>query len=190
MFKYVFFSESIGGSAGVCQRLPTEPAIYAIFREVKLPKKEAPADEFVKAVISIIEAKAAPTKKNKVGPLHQIELDSCSELSQNKTDQLSNLADCEVFRANLGAVLEKASLLQAPLYVGKADSLQSRIKQHLEPNSDLALRFREAGINIRSCILAYTVISREILKLDDKSLFLVEEIISRICRPGFVSRIG
>ena len=94
------------------------------------------------------------------------------------------------FRVFLSKVVETASLLQSPLYVGKAASLQGRIRQHLDPMSDLAVRLRNAGITINGCTLAYTIVDESPVPLDDNGMFLIEEIISRLCRPGFVSRIG
>lgn len=83
-----------------------------------------------------------------------------------------------------------ASLLQAPLYTGKAASLQVRIRQHLEPMSDLAVRLREVDTTINGCTLAYAIVDESPMTLNANTLFLIEEIITRLCRPGFVSRIG
>ncbi len=111
-------------------------------------------------------------------------------LQERKGEKLSVLVQDVAFRVFLSKVVETASLLQSPLYVGKAASLQGRIRQHLDPMSDLAVRLRNAGITINGCTLAYAIVDESPVPLDDNGMFLIEEIISRLCRPGFVSRIG
>jgi hypothetical protein len=117
-------------------------------------------------------------------------LECRSELSERKAERLSTLVQVAAFRVFLSKIVETASLLQSPLYVGKAASLQGRIRQHLDPMSDLAVRLREVGITINGCTLGYAIVDESPVPLDDQAMFLIEEIISRLCRPGFVSRIG
>lgn len=190
MFTYLDFSNVRGGASAACDRLPDQPAVYAFFRNVKLPRPEAGADNFLAALNAAISARAAPDRSSRVGPLHTVRLECWSELTANKSSKLSVLAENAAFRGFLGEVIETASLLQSPLYVGKADSLQARIRQHLEPMSDLAVRLREASITINGCSLAYAIVHECPVPLDLQTMTLIEEIISRICRPGFVSRIG
>ena len=87
-------------------------------------------------------------------------------------------------------IVETASLLQSPLYVGKADKLQRRIREHLDPMSDLCTRLREADITLNGCTLVYAIVDECPVELNHQTMILIEEIISRLCRPGFVSRIG
>jgi uncharacterized protein YjiS (DUF1127 family) len=126
--------------------------------------------------------------------MHSGTLESRSELSPLKRTQLEDLARDERFRFYAARVVEAAAILQAPLYVGKAEDLQRRIRQHLEPMSDLSVRLRDAGIRIGDCTLAYSMVEeREISsdwELAPQHLFLMEELITRICRPGFVARPG
>jgi hypothetical protein len=189
VFTYLDFSEVIGGATAACARLPTAPAVYAFFRNIKLPHAGS-ANDFLTAVIEAITAHAAPNRTSKVGPLHKVTLECYSELSSNKAEALTLLAQSVPFRAFLSKIAETASLLQSPLYVGKAESLQSRIRQHLDPMSDLAVRLREADIKISGCTLVYTIVDESAVSLDGSTMTLIEEIISRLCRPGFVSRIG
>jgi hypothetical protein len=189
VFSYIDLSEIVGGASVACDRLPAEPAVYAFFRNIKLPSLASPND-FLVSLIAAIEARSAPDRMSKVGPLHKVMLECRSGLSERKAEKLSTLVQAAAFRVFLSKVVETVSLLQSPLYVGKAASLQGRIRQHLDPMSDLAVRLREAGIAIGGCTLAYAIVDESPVPLNDADMFLIEEIVSRLCRPGFVSRIG
>ncbi len=80
-------------------------------------------------------------------------------------------------------------MIQSPLYVGKASDIQVRTRQHLKPDSELAVRLRAAGIEISECTLGYAVVDPS-PDASDESMTLLEEILTRICRPGFVLRPG
>ncbi len=190
MFTCLDFSKVLGGAATACDRLPTQPAIYAFFRNIRLPSKESPPEDFLAALNAAVAARAAPDRSSKVGPLHMVRLECWSELTETKSDGLNVLAQNQDFRGFLRTIIETASLLQSPLYVGKADKLQDRIRQHLDPMSDLAVRLRETDITINGCTLAYAIVDQCPVPLNQQTMTLIEEIISRICRPGFVYRIG
>jgi hypothetical protein len=194
MLTYVALRDSHGGAAGLCERLPSAPAMYAWFRTIRVPENRGP-DEFVRSILDAIEAPAAPDWRAKLGPMHTNTLESRSELSQSKRTLLEALAANDGFRQYTARIVEAAAVLQAPLYVGKAQDLQRRIRQHLDPMSDLSVRLREAGIRIDDCTLAYAIVDDETAVTDSwavepRVLFLIEEIITRICRPGFVARPG
>lgn len=99
MFTYIDFSEVVGGASVACDRLPPQPAVYAFFRNVRLPSA-ATADDFLALLLAAIETRAAPDRRNKVGPLHNITLECRSELSAKKTEQLSTLVQTAAFRAS------------------------------------------------------------------------------------------
>lgn len=187
MFTYVDFSRLSGGYTAACERLPEAPAVYAFFRKIQLPSG---ADDFVSAILATVRQAAAPKRKSRVGPLHEVELASFSTLSDTKEKHLRQLAEDSDFREFLSLIMETSSLLQAPLYVGKAESLQSRIRQHLEPTSDLNTRLHDSNIRLTDAVLAYSVVDDPPFTLTPDVLYLIEELITRTCRPGFVSRIG
>jgi len=190
VFTYLDFSNILGGATAACDRLPDSPAVYALFRNIKLPSPYTTASTFVTALEAAISARAAPDRSNKVGPLHKVTLECRSDLTAAKAKRLEELGHSQSFREFLASLVETASLLQAPLYVGKAEGLQGRIRQHLDPMSDLAIRLRDANISINCCTLTYAVVEQCPLDLDNQTMLLIEEIISRLCRPGFVTRIG
>lgn len=83
-----------------------------------------------------------------------------------------------------------ATAIQTPLYVGKATDIQMRTRQHLQPTSELAIRLREADIDISECTLGYAVLAKTDGDVSTEILTLFEEILTRVCRPGFVLRPG
>jgi hypothetical protein len=190
VFTYLDFSKVLGGATAACARLPDQPAVYAFFRNIRVPNKDAPAEEFIEAIKAAVTARAAPDRTSKVGPLHSVRLECWSDLAEPKSGNLEKMAQDPAFRGFLRNIIETASLLQSPLYVGKADRLQDRIRQHMEPMSKLAVRLREANITINGCTLAYAIVDQCPVPLNLQTMTLIEEIISRLCRPGFVYRIG
>ncbi len=94
------------------------------------------------------------------------------------------------FRELLADILVRSSGLQSPLYVGQTGNLRKRIGQHLDPGSDLSTRLRLAGIPIDECILTYTAVPANPLLDQGQILTLIEDIVTRMLRPGFVGRIG
>lgn len=52
------------------------------------------------------------------------------------------------------------------------------------------MRLRSADIEIERCTLAYAIMPDNELYKDENTLTLIEEIVTRLIRPGFVGRIG
>lgn len=188
IFKRVYL-EQLGGLKAVCERLPDVPAVYAFVRNIPSPPVHD-VKSFLASVHESISMRAAPDHPANFGPLHKAILESHSQLSERKTADLEAYAESVEFRVMVRRVFEDAAILQAPLYVGKTVSLQSRFSQHIKPMSDLNCRLREAGINLDQCILLYTEFESLPENVNKDALDLVEEILSRLLRPGFVKRIG
>lgn len=189
---YLPFRGVLGGAVALCERLPSAPAVYAWLRTVSLAPHLSP-NAFVDAVNGLIEAPAAPSWQARVGPLHGVTLESKTELSSGKKELLVELSANDEFRRHVGEVLSVAARLQAPLYVGKAANLQRRVLQHLDPMSELSVRLRDVGSVLDDCTLAYlTVESISVPQGADERqvLLLMEEIVTRVCRAGFVIRPG
>ena len=188
-FKYVRLASRLGGCAAACEELPCSPAIYAWFRGVRLVS-EAEPDEFIRSVVDVVGAPASPTRTARLGHLHEVSLSSRSQLSPKKLDRLHQLATSSSFRAQVAELVEHATAIQTPLYVGKATDIQARTRQHLHPTSQLATRLREADIDLSECTLGYAVLEETDDDVSTEDLTLLEEILTRVCRPGFVLRPG
>jgi hypothetical protein len=188
-FKRIDFSDTRGGAAAACQRLPNSPAIYAFFAPKPMISTNT-AESFLSSVIGVVRHKASPTHTRILGSLHTVRLDNQSDLSDWKRERLEECAQLESFRHVLAEIIAAAVPLRCPLYVGQTDDLSRRIKDHLSPSSDLATRLRSASIQIEACTLAYAVLPESDLYKDTQTLTLIEEIVTRLTRPGFVGRIG
>jgi MoxR-like ATPase len=188
LFKKVALGQ-LGGLKAVSERLPDIPAVYAFVRYITPPPVHD-KEEFVSSVQESIRMRAAPDHIANLGPLHKASLQSYSVLSERKLSDLEAYAENDDFRFVVRSVFEHAAALQAPLYVGKALSLQSRFLQHIQPMSDLNCRLREVGITLEQCILLYAELDSLPKNINQDALNLIEEILTRILRPGFVKRIG
>lgn len=189
LFTHIDLPSLIRGSDTACERIPDIPAVYAFFRRIPNLSKLAP-ESFVARIETLVGTAASPAHEARVGPLHSVTLIAASELSRLKTERLEALSHSSAFRDYLGQTLESATFLQAPLYVGKAVQLRERVRQHLEPMSDLSLRLRSQGVSLGETVLAYAEVALPEETVSDVALTLVEEIVTRICRPGYVGRIG
>ena len=114
-------------------------------------------------------------------------------LPEEREDSLRQYATKENIRQEIGRALEAATFLQAPLYVGKASNrLAARVWEHVNRRSDLWNRLEQVGLSLQDCLLVYVPISN--LDETDSDLTpleqLVEDIITRLSRPGFVRSSG
>jgi len=178
-----------GGSTSACHRLPDTPEIYAFFSQtLHIPTSDP--EKFVEAVNQLIDRKASPTHEATVGSLHRIALDNRSTLGPKKQAMLQEHAKSEHFREVLANLVMKSSPLRSPLYVGQTDNLRRRITQHLDPTSDLSTRLRKENVALDECVLSYTLVEANIYMNQPHVLMLIEDVITRLLRPGFVARIG
>ena len=188
-FVQIDLSEIPGGLTAACEKLPNAPGIYAFYRRIPV-LSTGDKEAFCKAILSTIEEHAAPDHHAQCGPLHSLSLYSFSKLSDTRTDRLEEMAEAAEFRRVVGEVFARLPAMQAPLYVGKARKLQDRITQHFRPLSPLTARLRECGIPLDRCVLVYCLLDENMEGLSDEALLLIEDIITRVLRPGFVLRIG
>jgi len=188
-FVRINLAEVPGGLAAACEKLPNAPGIYAFYRRIPM-LSTTDKDAFCDAIVSTIGEHAAPDHRASIGPLHSLSLYSFSELSDVRTEQLKEHSDSADFRRFVGEVFATLSAMQAPLYVGKARKLQDRIRQHFRPLSPLTTRLREFNIPLDRCVLCYCLLDESMDALSEEALVLIEDIITRVLRPGFVLRIG
>lgn len=163
--------------------------MYAWRRDVHIPS-DTDARDYLSNLLEYLEQPAAPSTSKRITPLHSMTLDATGRLGDAKRERLEMLLQNPEFRRTLTATLAAAVQLQAPLYVGKAINLQQRIAQHVMPMSDLSVRLRECGISLDSCILAYRTLDDETTMFGPDSIPLIEEVLTYLCRPGFVIRPG
>jgi hypothetical protein len=169
-------------------------AVYAWFRDLTLSEDVLTSEEkFVSTIMELFGNPLSEKREARVGPFYEVGITAKPEkLRPTKEDALRQYAKSENIRNDIGSALEAATLLQAPLYIGKADRLADRIWDHVNRNTKLCSRIEKSGLSLQDCLLAYVPISNP----DDTEneltplVQLVEDIITRLSRPGFVIRIG
>jgi len=192
-FKVIRMGDILGGVEAISARIPCAPAVYAFYRRLDVSADVDP-EEFVAHIQGEVSCPAAPLREARVGGLHRVGLHSESTLSESKLELLRALAVGKEFRSALSSIIQHPCLLQPPLYVGKAANLQTRTRRHLDVSSPLSERLRDVGIDIKKANMVYTLIPQDNISDEDQeeneAALLIEEIVTRICRPGFVLRIG
>ena len=190
--------EQITTRRNCLRALPNATAVYAWFRDLTLSNEDLASEEkFVNTITRWLED-PLPLSEN-----HEADISlfyklgitvKPKNLPENRIDSLKKYAAQENIREEIGRALEAATFLQAPLYVGKATNrLAERVWEHVSRrNSDLWNRLEQVGLSLQDCLLAYV----QITNFDDVDSNLtpleelVEDIITRLSRPGFVRRSG
>ena len=168
-------------------------AVYAWFRDLTLSEEVLSSEEqFVTTVTQLLGNPLSEKRKGRVSPFYEVGITiKPEELTPTKKEALRQYAKKEHIREDISIVLKAATLLQAPLYVGKADKLANRVWQHVSRSTDLCNRLDKVNLSLKDCLLAYVRISNPDDVDADLSLAqLVEDIITRLSAPGFVRRIG
>ena len=169
-------------------------AVYAWFRDLTLSEETLASEEkFVRTIMKLFGSPLSAKQEARVGPFDEVSIVAKPrELTQTKEQALREYAKSVDTRKDIGNALEAATLLQAPLYIGKADRLASRIWNHVSRNTAFFNRIEKAGLSLQDCLLAYMPIPNPEDTEDNLTSLaqLVEDIITRLSRPGFVLRIG
>ncbi len=172
-------------------------AVYAWFRDLTLSAEElASKEKFINTVLQWLEDPLPLTENHEadISLFYKLGVIVKSEnLSEERKNSLRQYATKENIRKEIGRALEVATFLQAPLYVGKASNrLAERVWEHVNRRSDLWSRLEQVGLSLQDCLLVYVPISN--LNDVDGNLTpleqLVEDIITRLSRPGFVRSSG
>ena len=172
-------------------------AVYAWFRDLTLSEQDLTSEEkFVNTIMRWLQEPLplAENQEANISLFYKLGISIKSgSLQDKKEESLRRYAENAQMRKEIGRILEAATFLQTPLYIGKAtDRLADRVWEHVNRDTDLWNRLEEVGLSLRDCLLVYVPISNfgdvdtDLTPLEQ----LVEDIITRLSRPGFVRRIG
>lgn len=187
--------------------LRDRPAVYAWYRNLNIAEATGSAEAFLSKIESFLVGKLSDLFQGKLGYLYEISVqESGGRLGKRNLALLEAIANDAKARSRLAVILNDATFLQAPLYVGKAVDLRRRIGEHLTGGSDLADRFQAAQIPIDSCILRYKYIepldlqtiasscsvdaSNSDVQPEDLVAVLIEELLTRLSPSAFVRKPG
>ena len=101
---------------------------------------------------------------------------------------LDTLESSHVARDALLAMLQCVVALAPPLYVGKADNLRTRLRQHLDPRSGIRESLRESNIPERDVYVS--MIAEGFQSTADGVNVIIEEIVQRLTNPPLTRRFG
>ena len=172
-------------------------AVYAWFRDLTLSEEKLASEEkFINTILQWLEDPLPLTENHQadISLFYKLGIIVKSEnLPEERENSLRQYATKENIRKEIGRALETATFLQAPLYVGKASNrLAERVWEHVNRSSDLWNRLEQVGLSLQDCLLVYVPISNlydaggNLTPLEQ----LVEDIITRLSRPGFVRSSG
>jgi hypothetical protein len=131
-----------------------------------------------------------PQLRAQLGPIHEVKLKSSRRLSDSTSTQLRDLCESHEFRLYIYTLLSQPYFLNPPLYIGKADDLRQRAKDHLDGSSGLLARLRGADIDIRRCYLVWTP-TPDLSALTRHGVSrVVEDLVSQLFTPPFTLRYG
>lgn len=199
-------------------RLPDKPALYAFCSNLTIEKLELVGwDDFRHMVdrahgikresqIGFYESVTVLFSNNRSGSYF-------NEASFNSIKQ------DKVLSFRLTSLLKMAENLISPYYLGETTNLQLRVKQHLDASSALSKRLGSVGLTYNDMFLKFVTYESLGIKFDikeeqnedddlemlnlfssqkvsgadsetKKSMLFFEEVLTRICKPRFIEKIG
>lgn len=192
----------IRGVEAVCARVPSEPGVYAWFKNYLPPDPVAStAEEFADYLINEATREHCLPRHGRLAPLYAVELRSSKQIATVKRDAICRLCTSLNFRRTIAEMLGTSIFFQQPLYVGKADCLTDRIRQHIAIGSKLRRRLSKVEIDIDRSLLVCLPVERVSYSTEHSSgeanedEFLsseavVEELLSKLFHPLFTARYG
>ncbi|WP_140162499.1 hypothetical protein [Billgrantia desiderata] len=180
-----------GGSNAVCQNFPDAPGVYIIYKDIE---RRSSCSPFVH-LMEEIESDKFTSREGVVAPLFNIRVESRTRLPKKKIEALKEFSRNEKFVKEVDEILSLSILFQSPLYVGKANNIRARLRQHLDGDSDLKETLSESGIDIRKTNVLAIMSEGESYEKEEKATGveyenLIEDLLSRMFCPGFTRRYG
>jgi hypothetical protein len=178
-----------GGVRPILDKLPSAPGVYAWFKTFLPPDPASSSGaEFCDYLVTQTSLPHFLSRKSGIPPLYAITLESKRSFSRQKLPTLRALCEQEAFRELVARLLTTHSILfQQPLYIGKADSLRSRIADHLHRRTDLQQRLEKIGVPLLQCTLVFLE-TPAFSDIDSNLSF--EELLSKLFYPPFTARYG
>jgi len=131
---------------------PSGPALYIWTMDFRRFRNLA-ADEGIDELQAVLQL-GPQVFRGRLEPYYLAEVkDAARPLTANKVAKLKQIARND--SSGLNWILLCGSVLQRPLYVGKASSLSSRVKSHVQPASRLNSYLDECGIRLIDCSIHF-----------------------------------
>jgi hypothetical protein len=167
---------------------PTSSGIYAWYR--RLSVDDTTDENFIVSIEAIMSNAAWPAMSRGKGRIGPYESDTSLRpfsraLSVSKRGMCQEMAQDPQRRASIASLVLQASVLQPPLYVGRATRLYDRVNAHLRGETHLAT-FLGSDFEPSQLVLAYL----ETAGLPAETHHLLEAIVGTAAIPRYAGRTG
>ena len=165
--------------------IPKKPGVYSWYR--RLSVDDVSPQEFKKTLAARMHTNAVlPTFLGTTGPYAVGLSPNKSKLSPKKEPLADAVASVQLHRSRFAHALLVASIFQAPMYVGKADDLRVRLKEHRDGNTGFSKRMINRHLMPNELVVAFVSFD----KLPARTNELLEYVITILATPPFVKRRG
>jgi hypothetical protein len=191
----VELERSYVGGERMTENVPGGSAVYAWKRKFQ-PPSGIVADpgalaSWIAEAVKIPSAILPQRELSHCLLLHGLSIGGAA-LTDEKLQTLSLWVTEAKSRRWLLAMVESIGTLAPPLYIGEADNLARRVKDHLGNRTDFSLTLRDKlKLTWQDCELWYCSIPEEFLALEPKGRrTLIELVVARLTIAGSTSRPG
>lgn len=193
-------------------RLPSKPGLYCI----KLSLLNEYSDCSLDSVRNKVIKSFGLPRQNSVGFYESVKLEHKLNVQPTyATDSVFNkLKTKSDFDIKFKKMMLLAETLSPVLYVGETNDIQRRLKEHLMDNSELTSRFQAAEISLNDLLInwvvieegfdcpietvestvnpldTWAIIEKPKEQVDKSELLFFEELLTQICKPRFIQKIG
>lgn len=193
-------------------RLPPLPGLYCI--KLNLLNDSSPCS--LESVSEKVNKSFGLPRKTSIGFYESVQLEHKLNVKPSyATDSVyKKLNAKEGFGTKFEKMMLLAETLSPVLYVGETNDIQRRLKEHLMDSSELISRFHSAGISASDLLINWVVIEEGFdcpvetvenavnpldtwatieapkEKVDKSELLFFEELLTQICKPRFIEKIG
>jgi hypothetical protein len=177
------------------ENVPSTSAVYAWKRKFRPPAKvladPVALGDWIAATVKTPSAILPPRELSHYLLLHGISIGGAA-LTENKLSTLKEWVTDAKSRRWLLSMVQSIEVLAPPIYIGEADDLARRVKDHLAYKTDFSLILRDKlNLEWQDCELWYCSLPEECLAIDAKRRrTLVELMVARLTVAGCTSRPG
>jgi hypothetical protein len=167
--------------------IPTDPGVYSWYR--RLSVDELTPDTFRTTLAERLAADThLPSFVGKAGPFGVNIGPGTFDLTEAKLGISNRVCKSKQRRSRFAYALLVSSVFQPPMYIGKANDLRGRIKDHRDGKTDFAARIKPYNLMPDELVVAYVHFDEG--SMPDKTNELLEYVLSVLATPPFVERRG
>jgi hypothetical protein len=167
--------------------IPTSPGVYSWYR--RLSVDELTPDTFRSTLSGRLnEDSLVPSFVGKAGPFGISIGPGTFDLTDAKVGITNRVCRSKQRRSRFAYALLVSSIFQPPMYIGKANELRSRIKDHRDGITDFADRIKPYKLMPDELVVAYVYFDAG--SMPEKTNELLEYVLSVLATPPFVERRG